>query len=368
MVSKVFIYQEGNLKKIKILVKEISYISVALGLYYLMVFSYKAGIPFPLDMAVLPTLLLALGAISILFTFVMVFYSYISIIALFDPLSIGYRNIVYAKPFSRSGNLTSSLINYFIFFAFSPVLLFLLILFGYPYPGYLALVFTLLMPVLFSLYAISGDKSVFSVSFKSISSDVVVIYLKTVLSFFYISVFAIISFYVFQKYVDFGIGIDTNLEYLAVLVVFLFLSFFIILPPLRRDSYQQLSEKYHDRDFSQKLTDYPAFFVYMLAGLFSVVPSVSYKTAEAAFNVLNLGGGVERAYYFSKKARVSVPPSIVESCEENYCQTKKVKVVFDIGGALYVKNYTDKNESDVLIGLPKDKLYMISKVKSVVVQ
>ncbi len=308
-------------------------------------------------MSVLPTVLIALGMLCILFTCVAILYSIISFIVIFDPAEIGYDNLFFARPSWLESKVVASVLNFLIFFSFTPVLLFSLIYFEYEHAGAIALISMFTVPVLFVYYAFTPNKSVKEERFRVFGT---LVFWKSVITFFYINLFAFLSVVVYFKYLEFGLKFESDMQYLIAFLVFFAFSYFVLLPPKKKNNFQKNAEVYTKKKFSSEILKIPAFYVYSFSLLLTLIPSISYSTASVSFQFLNVGGGIERSYYFSKRSKVTVPPDLIESCvDDDYCRTKVVSVVFDIGGVLYVRASLQE-EGGALISLPKSNLYMIS--------
>lgn len=68
---------------------------------------------------------------------------------------------------------------------------------------------------------------------------------------------------------------------------------------------------------------------------------------------------IERSYYYSKRAKMTIPPEIVGKCDEDFCITKKLNVVLDLGGTLFVRGDYFGGQN-TLVALPRKFLYMIN--------
>ncbi len=347
------------MEQLKSITKNGTFLSSLFGLYYLFVFTFKEGIPFPIDISILPGILIALGILSLLFTIVVVLYSTISVIVVTDPVEIDYEDMFFSRPTWIKSKSVAGLINYFFFFCVTPVLLFSLSIFDYEYVNGVVYLSLFLMPLLFVYYALTPNirkDKLRALKYRR--------FWKAAVTFFYINVFALLSVFVYLKYLEFGLHLKTDLQYMAALLAFFVLSFFIVLPPRKKDSFQRNAEKFSNTSFTKEILKYPAFFVYAFSLILTLIPSIAYSTASVSFRFLNVGGGIERTYYFSTKSRVTIPPYLVEKCNaKGYCQTKKLNVLFDIGGTLYIKGAYIGGDS-ALISLPKQNLYMISMMDS----
>ncbi|OXX55041.1 hypothetical protein B9J80_06075, partial [Vibrio sp. V12_P9A6T4] len=331
------------------------FLTTVLGVYYLFVYTIHEKIPFPLDMSVLPTLFVALGILCLLFTIVIVFYSSISVIVLLDPINIKYHDVFYAKPKYIKNKHVASVLNFVIFYCFTPIVYFLTFYFEYPKEIWIGSLF--IIPILFAYYSLTPDISIFKDKLSTIIS--VRFWLVTV-TFFYIGFFALLSIYVFVKYMEFGLAIKADSEVLLSLAIFSFLSYLILIPSRHKNSFEVNASKYKSKRIIPLLVSSPAFAVYLFAGIFSLMPQVASKTASMSFSFLNVGGGIERKYYFTPKSRITVPNELIKHCDNyTYCETKKLNVILDLGGSLYVKgDYF--GYKDTIVSLPRHKMNSIS--------
>lgn len=342
----------------KTVTKNIAITSSFLGLYYLFVFTYKEGIPFPLDLAILPTVLIALGMLCLLFTFIAILYSSISVIVISDPIEIGYSKLIVSKPYWIKSEIFANVFNFIIFFCATPIILLFSSAIDYKHTTWIFYLSLFITPLLFVYYAFTPDTTLKEDKLKTLKTA---IFWKSYFTFFYIGFFAVLSIFIYIKYLEFGLVIKTEMEYLTSISIFFILSFFILRPPRKKNWFQKNAQNHSKSSLPKDFLRVPAFYVYSLSLLFTLIPSIAYSTAAASFKFLSVGGGIERSYYFTKTARVTVPPELIDKCDsEGYCHTKSLNVVFDLGGVLYVSGEYFGN-NNTLISLPKSNLYMVSQ-------
>ncbi|QSH59303.1 hypothetical protein A0J47_016385 [Photobacterium damselae subsp. damselae] len=339
------------MEAIKTLIKNGLFLASLLGVYYLIVYTIREKIPFPLDLSVLPTLLMALGTLSLLFTIIIVLYSSISIIVISDPMNINYHDVFYARPTYIKNKNIASIFNFFIFFCFTPIIYFLV--YYFEYPNQIWILSLLIIPVLFSYYAMNPNISIMNdklSTFKNLR------FWRTSITFIYISFFSMLSIFIFLRYISLVLEVRTDLEVILSLLVFAFLSYLILIPSRNKNHFEENAKKYEKRRIMPILMSSPAFIVYLAAGVFALIPQVSSKTASISFKFLNIGGGIERKYYFTPKSKIIVPSEIIEYCDNNdYCETKKLNIILDLGGYLYVKGDYFGYEHTI-ISLPRSKM------------
>lgn len=336
--------------------------STLLGIYYLFTFTYFEEIPFPIDMSVLPAVLLAQGILCLLFTIIALLYSLMSVIILPDHFDISYSKLFYARPNWIKSKEIASIINYSIFFCSPPLISFVVYELKYPWTNEIMLFCLVLVPLLFSYYALTPKESIFTEKGKSLRTFR---YWKTFFTFFYVSILSLTSLLVFGKYVEFGFGIKSDYQFYVAITIFFLISYFVLIPIRKKDAFQIIARQHStNENIFSDIRNVPAFYAYAIALFCSLLPPMAAKTSAMSFKILNMGGGVQHAYYFTKKATITVPPDLIGYCnDDNYCITKSLYVILDLGNALYVKgNYF--NREGTIVSLPKQHLNFVSLGKA----
>ncbi|RYY74695.1 MAG: hypothetical protein EOO52_10165 [Gammaproteobacteria bacterium] len=331
--------------------KNASFFASLLGLYYLFAFTYTEKISFPLEISVLPSLVLAIGLLAILFTLVIIFYSSVSFFVIFDPLKISYRKFFYAKPHhSLTGNF-SSIINFLLFFCFTPALFFTLSLMEYRCTAEATVLSIFIMPILFSYYAMTSHQWIHQEKLKCFKHSR---FWRAVIVFYCVDLLAFTSVVIFLKYVKFGLKIESDEAYQATLFCFVVLSYLIHIPPneMKVDDLAQSK-----KPILKKMTLLPASLAYAIALIFAIWPPVAANTAAATLRFLQIGGGLERSYYFPDDSKIAVPKDLAD-CADKLCVTKSLNVLLDLGSFLYVKGKYF-NEENTVISLPRKDMFMI---------
>lgn len=335
-------------------------ISTPVGLYYFIVYCLTEGIPFPLDLSDLPALLTALGLLCLLISALIISYATLSSYVLFDPLNIGYSKIVSASSFKNIQGNKALLINYSVFYALNPIVLLFLALSKSEFTSFIMIFNSFFIPLAFSYYSLSPKRQLFKGEWK-IDNFTFIKFAKISVTFFYINLFSLISGFLAIKYILFSFDLESDTAAIISFSIVYFLSFFIFIPPVEKDISERINELGKKKVLYKELLRYPVSYIYLILFLVSLIPNVSYKTASSAFNILNVGGGVERNYYYSINSKITVPPELLKECvdDKNYCVTKKVVVILSFGGVLYVKD----REEGLIYSLPSSHLYMIKSMR-----
>lgn len=331
--------------------------STILGVYYLFIFIRYERIPFPLEISVLPTLFLALGILSALITIFIVFYALVSSFVLSDPFEIGYAKIFYANSKNLGSKPLAGILNFILFFLPPAVILVITAILTPNIAGFIAIISTILFPALFSYYAISYETSIRQDRLKSVFSSQ---FLRTFLTFMMLAYCSLLSFYIFIKYMDLAFigGSQTFMGSVIYMIVFYIFNFFVLVPFQQKNSFQRKADHYHGVNIKSTLLKMPAFYCYGMAIAFSLLPNIAHYTVSKSFSFLNIGGGIERRYFFSIKERVNLPEEMIDKCDTRVCYTKNFKIIMDLGPTRYVNNSLLGIENAV-IAIPTQNVYMI---------
>jgi hypothetical protein len=89
----------------------------------------------------------------------------------------------------------------------------------------------------------------------------------------------------------------------------------------------------------------PILFGSLLA--MTLLPQIAPYAGEIPLKLLNIGGGVERLFYLSKKVADDLPAEILEVCDDKVgkCRLKLLQVLLDLGPIIYVRVVGDKNSA-----------------------
>lgn len=321
------------------------------GLYHFFIFCKIEEIPFPLELSVLPTLLSSLGILCILISMLVMIYATLSIFILVDPFDTDYENLIFRSTYKPiDGTKWALFTNYMVFFVFTPTITLVALLAEAENAVTLVITSLVLIPLLFVYYVNSPTKRIWKLQWRI--ECTLKKFAQTVATFFYINLFSLISGYVAISYFAFALDISSNFAILALFFVVYFLNFFIFVPPSKNSIVSEIEGEGKANKLVKAISRYPAVYIYLVLFVISLFPEVSHKTSQAAFRMLNMGGGIERTYYYAENARIVLPPNLISSCERNYCYTIPLKVILNLGGELYVEH------SNELYSLPSDKLFI----------
>ena len=131
-------------------------LSIIFGAYYFLAYMIYHSLPFPLELTILPTVLLVIGIGSILLTSLMILYLFLAALVHWDPLDVDYPVLIYTNShgiFAPSAMVL--LINWVLMYG-GPISIWLLLLFQDLLPKgqvgvYLTLIGFLIWAILFGV-------------------------------------------------------------------------------------------------------------------------------------------------------------------------------------------------------------------------
>ncbi|KAB7694289.1 hypothetical protein GBN33_16625 [Plesiomonas shigelloides] len=344
---------------IKKIIKNGLLFSSSLGVYYFFLYVINEGIPFPLDISALPTVFIALGMLGGIFTLLVIMYSFMSVIVIFDPFNIRYSDVFYSKAFNIKSKVGSSLVNYILFFCLHPVAYF--IAYKYELPTWIMIASFISIPFMFSFLVMRRAQC----GRGNIKNAIVSVrFILLYITFLYIGLLSLLSLVIFVKYIQFNTGETSDFIVICYIVIFAFFSYIILIPAGSGTWFEENESKYDKNKVSNRLKKTPAMAVYAIAAMTSLLPPVAYKTAKKSLYILNVGGGVKRQYFYNPSSKVPMPPNIIGECNgNNFCKTKELRVILDLGNIVYVR-IEGEDSNDELISLQKKDLGIIIPISS----
>ena len=240
-------------------------ISTVFGVYYLFVFTATEKIPFPLEISALPTLFVAVGVLSILFSAFLVLYLILPACILLDPLDINYRELIFTGYFNKNKiifKFLNSFINFLLLSCFAPFFSLLMYLKGVYFADKVMIAIFIIFPFLSTYYVLTSDRSVFNRK-ESPSIDKTE-YWKVYFSFLYLQVFVFVSYFIFITLLSSKafVGINSDVEFSIGSIIFLFVTYILILPPKKLNAFQEIASKHSKKNFFNDLVKIPGFIVY----------------------------------------------------------------------------------------------------------
>lgn len=321
------------------------------GLLYLFSYTVTESIPFPLELSVLPTLLIAVGLIALFFVLIIVTGLLIPFMAQADTSNVEFLSLFVevdkAGQILKVKPLGERLTHYS--FAFFPTIITTFVSWnmfvqGLPMASIIPLIivsvgFWVIYSVIviwqYPILIVSSDKTFFSKS-ASLFWTLLHTNLLSLLSLLWFCIFAAYAFPEFFKGKDALVNNYPISTFLLILLFFFILNALSVMPIGR---FGKLMSSPRDGKPTIKLsTPIPMvpLFLLAVATLGSVVyPPASHRMGGAALRVLGIGGGLAETLCF-KSGRFPDALRELESSTQFDC-TCGVWVIFDAGNTIYVK-------------------------------
>ncbi len=335
-------------------IKKGLFFSTPIGLYYFLIYCLNSNIPFPLDLGGLPALLTALGILCVFISVIIMAYVTLATLVVFDPLNIGFQKLITVASFDKLKGSKALVVNYIFFYVLNPGMFLVLALCGTDKLDLFISLSIFAFPLLYTYYSVTPKQWLVHGDFKV--NKKLLLLAKIYVSFFYLNFFSLVSGYISVKFVLLTFELKSDLATVLTFFCVYFFSFFIFLPPAEKASDARFMELGNKIDLSKEMLRYPMTYVYIFLFMVALLPNVAFKTASSAFHILNVGGKVEREYYYFKDSKIAIPPKIIKKCEGKFCTTKKVKVILSFGGVLYVEDEGN------IYSLPNQHLFLIQDI------
>lgn len=317
------------------------------GAYDLLTYSYRNGIPFPIDLSVLPTMLFAVGIISVLFYLLLLVTFLTATIFVFD-------SVVFPKLHHAIRILPTLSRRYLdgveakLILLFGPSVSFVLIGFYWkPHDAsqiYVFACFACIPAAVMTLFAAWRQFDAAEYRYLPWFKRVRRFFIKNAIFFFsYLSIGlpGIMSACAYF-FMVFSSGIVHNENQLGFAVaVFCVANLFMLMPrghvtPEQlgeRDSVQNLEESFS--------TAVQRFGFQMLAVLLllsmSLVPSIAERLGALPLRLMNIGGGISERFSVSEPHARALPLELFSFRQGHVCVTRPLVVVLAAGNALDVR-------------------------------
>lgn len=318
-------------------------ISTLVGAYYFFSYVRKLGVPFTVELSVLPSVLLVVGVVAVFLIGIFVVYILLSGMAFSDPFDINFSEFLYSRPSGVVGygfrDAFSSLLAIFIV----PFLVWFLSLLGgavVENANFAYLIFFLpLWAFLISLAKLwwmigdgSGDNSVFFISLA-----------KAWLSLVFLFVFIGASVFFYSVLVTFSGLISASWELFPYFVVFVLVNVGVLYPILDVRAFDAENRRVFNKEgFDGVGGGSKGFYrspvvvsVLSLVG-FTLIPPFASYLGGASTKLLGLTSDIPRTLYSSPEVGSAWPPGIIDECEPRGCRSVPVLMKLDLGGYFYI--------------------------------
>lgn len=339
-------------------------ISMISGAIYLNGFLRSFGIPFPLEINVLPSTLLVIGVLSLLIVLITSLYATLVTTMNYDPLNTGYHIIINT---SKSGVFSLKIKNYLklnFFVYLLPFLTLFIIIYKELIP--LGYIFSFYFYIVLALWSIIVSLFILIKKRKYIKNKQSFFLTFTIHIFIFQNI-SLLSFALFYLIITPRIDNITDLKLLITLIFYLSFNYLLLLPIFSKKKLLELTKnkthKLTPESIITQTQNSPAWAIIVFMVLASFLPQISSYVGELPLKLMNLGGGSSFVVTDEIKQCNSWPNFIISKKDNNSCRTKEGKLIIQLGSRAYaifndgqydkVVNL-DLSKSSIVTDLPKD--------------
>lgn len=322
--------------------KSVSLIATIVGAYYFVSYLGKLGIPFPSDFSVLPSILLAIGVVTVGITAIVFVYFLLAGWIQTDPLNMGYAELIHMRPSGLVGHGGRAAIATICAIYVVPYLAWVAILVSTPeekfevYLGYLFTAFAV-WACLIALAKIrerkeGGGRKKTAILFGKISASI-----------FLLSFFTVISSFVYIIFLQSRGLMESWGQTALSLVTFAAINLGVLYPLVDSKAFDKANQealsgqKLDGAALSKRIYRAPVLLAVGILVLISLFPPFSAYVGELPTKILGLSSNEPRLIYTDKKTANVWPAELRAECDAYSCKSVPVVVVLDLGKYLYIR-------------------------------
>lgn len=346
MIRQAVDFVRKHAEEILRLTKVVSIFASLAGAYYFASYLYAFRIPFPLDLAVLPVALLAIGVIALMITAVII--AYISVLgwAQTDPFDLGYAELIHSN--SKGvyyPNPKVALINIGAIFIF-PFACWVAILILTP-KGMEEISFYALM-VSYAVWSIAvGAYKAYQRPHQSLKSYLA--FASKVSGFtFGIAFFTLVASLVYITLLSTRGFFDTNESALLSLAVFAAINITLLYPYLNVRGFDRENRRVMDGEpsldptiLSKRIHGSGTSIVIVILVAVTLFQPFSSFVGELPLRLIGLAPIEPRTLHTSEKTASAWPAELIDTCESTRCSSVPLQVLLDLGRILYVRKVSE---------------------------
>jgi hypothetical protein len=340
--------------------KGLFYASMVVGAIYLNSYLSGFGIPFPLDINLLPTTLLVVGILSAFFLALATVYTLLIGIMNEDPLGIGLQRIIstcdtgiYAP--KNVNYIKHTLVSYILPFTLSLVLFTEYDMSSTPIKTLLILIGYIAWAFIYSIVITRKEVS------KGIEKFKLQLKITTYVSL--MQLLSIISFVVFLSIV---LPRAKNIETIDLILItlgYVIVNSACTLPSFSKAKFAEINTSNKnitaERIVMQTHTK-PTYMIIIALIFCSFIPGVPYYVGEIPLKFLNIGGGIDFAMKDSISRCINWPDSIIDKKTKDYCTSRNGKLILRLGDRGYA--VFDGVHKDTLVSIKIAEATIVTKI------
>lgn len=355
------------LNKYQFINKGLFYASMFAGAIYLNSYLSGFGIPFPLDINLLPTTLLVIGVLSAFFLALASIYTLLIGIINEDPFNIGLQRIIST---CDTGIYTPRNVNYIKHTMVTYILPFTLSLIVFteydmsssPIKSLAVLIGYISWAFIYSMVITRKEAS------KGIEKLKLQLKITTYVSL--IQLLSIISFAVFLSIVLPRAKNIEPIDMILIILGYVIVNSACTLPSFSKKKFDEINASKKNITAEQLVMQThtkPTYMIIIALIICSFIPGVPYYVGEIPLKFLNVGGGIDFAMKDSISRCINWPESIIDKKTKDYCISRNGKLILrleDRGYAVFDGSHKDSlvsiniAESTIITKIPKDSHYL----------
>lgn len=329
--------------------KPIILLAVFIGFIYLNGYLREFGIPFPLEIGILPTLLIVIASLSIFLVLLVLAYVFLVGLVNVDPFSAKFHALINTDINGLYAPRLRNSIKYALISYVFPFSVFLIL------AGYYELDSRRIYGALFLGYVIWA----FLYSWVLVQRTVAPRTEKLKRAFlmtchvFMVQCVSIVSLSIFLVIVLTRMKGATEFELVLLIVSYGLLNFMCILPIFSKIKFDELhrsSEKLNSDQLILKSQKQPAYAILVVLLLFSLTPNISPFVGELPLKLLSIGGGMEYQVRDTAERCLAWPEFIVLDRDANACVSKTGKLIIQLGDRAFFL-FQKEEEGEQIVGM-----------------
>lgn len=341
MRERVVVWLTGSVEQSLQVIKLVSISATLIGAYYFMAYLNMLGVSFPVDFAILPSVLLAVGIVTVAVTIIVFFYILLAGWIQTDPFDIGYAEVIHARPSGLVGHggraALSSIVAIYII----------------PYATW-ALVLVLVPSEKSNVYfwGLMGAYLVWALGISLVKAPKhngltrkkkIVLFAKLAVSMFILSFITVLSSLVYVAFLGSHGLMESWDHILLAFVSFAVLNLGVLYPIIDIKAFSVANNSAFEHGtvepekLLKKLYRAPVMFAVGFLILITLLPPFAGFVGELPIKILGLSSTHPRVLFAAKKTAAAWPPELVAKCEEDTCHSVPVVVALDLGKYLYVR-------------------------------
>lgn len=326
--------------------KAVSLLATIVGAYYFVAYLGALGVPFPADFSVLPSVLLAVGVVTVGITAIVFVYILLAGWIQTDPLNMGYAELIHTRPSGLIGHGGRTAAATVVAIYVIPYLAWVVVLYQAP-ENQVEIYLTALL-LAFGAWACMFAFAKVKDTKEQDRRKKAVLFSKISASVFLLSFITIISSLVYVVLLQ-SRGLMKTWDQIALsLAAFAAINVGILYPALNVNEFNKANKealegkKLDASSLTKRIYKTPVLLAVGFLVLISLFPPFSAYVGELPTKLLGLSSNEPRVIYSDANTAKAWPSSLRAACSADSCRSVPVTVALDLGKYLYVRSKDGK--------------------------